>query len=56
MAYVMFGRTELLNDMYIADKFSVEQIKCDPSALIESNRLLEIFDNNQKKKGLHNNQ
>ena len=40
MAYVMLGRTELLNDMYIADDFSVEQIKCDASALAESKRLL----------------
>ena len=47
MAYVMLGRTELLNDMHIAGDFSVEQIKCDPAALTESKRLLEIFDNSQ---------
>ena len=49
MAYVMLGRTELLSDMYIAGDFNVEQIKCDPSALAESKRLLTIFDNSQKK-------
>ena len=49
MAYVMLGRTELLSDMYISGDFSVEQIKCDPSALAESNRLLELFDDSQKK-------
>ena len=48
MAYVMLGRTELLSDMYIAGDFNVEQIKCDPSALSESQRLLTIFDNSQK--------
>ena len=48
MAYVMLGRTELLNDMYIAGDFSVEQIKCDQAALFESKRLLEIFDNSEK--------
>ena len=48
MAYVMLGRTELLSDMYIAGDFNVDQIKCDQSALAESNRLLEIFDNSQK--------
>ena len=48
MAYVMLGRTELLNDMYIASEFSIDQIKCDQAALTESNRLLEIFDNSQK--------
>ena len=49
MAYVMLGRTELLNDMYISGDFSTEQIKCDPAALEESKRLLETFDNSQKK-------
>ena len=48
MAYVMLGRTELLSDMYISGDFNVEQIKCDPSALAESKRLLTIFDNSQK--------
>ena len=48
MAYVMLGRTELLNDMYIAGDFSTEQIKCDPAALEESKRLLEMFDHSQK--------
>jgi hypothetical protein len=48
MGYVMLGRTELLTDLYIAGDFSTEQIKCDPAALKESNRLLEIFDNSQK--------
>ena len=47
MAYVMLGRTELLNDMYIAGDFNVEQIKCDQFALAESKRLLEMFDNSQ---------
>ena len=36
--------------MYIAGDFSTEQIKCDPFALAESKRLLEIFDNSQKDK------
>ena len=36
------------NCMYIAGDFNVEQIKCDPYALAESNRLLEIFNNSQK--------
>ena len=48
MAYVMLGRTELLNDMFIVGDFSTEQIKCDPAALEESNRLLEKFDDSQK--------
>ena len=49
MAYVMLGRTELLSDMYIAGDFNVDQIKCDQSALAESNRLLELFDDAEKK-------
>ena len=49
MAYVMLGRCELLDDLYITGEFSAEQIKCDLIyALPEAQRLLEIFENSQR--------
>ena len=44
MAYVMLGRSSRLQDIFIAGELDVNEIKCDPNALEESNRLDEIFD------------
>ena len=43
MAYVMLGRSSRLQDLFIAGELDVNEIKCDPNALEESNRLEEIF-------------
>ena len=49
MAYVMLGRCELLEDLYIAGEFDVKQIICDIEfALPEAMRLLEEFEKSQK--------
>ena len=42
MAYVMLGRCETIEDMYIIGDFDPEQIKCLPDAKIETERLIEI--------------
>ena len=47
MAYVMLGRSQRLEDIYIAGELDPSQIKCDQEALKESERLEEIFNNNQ---------
>ena len=47
MAYVMLGRSQRLEDIYIAGELDPSQIKCDPEALEESERLEEIFNKNQ---------
>jgi hypothetical protein len=48
MAYVMLGRCERLEDLYITGNFSPEQIKCDKEALAESKRLSQMFDESQQ--------
>ena len=42
MAYVMLGRCETIEDMYIIGDFNPEQIKCLPDAKVETERLIEI--------------
>ena len=42
MAYVMLGRCESLDDMYIAGDFDPSLIKCDKAALKESQRIDSI--------------
>ena len=49
MAYVMLGRSSRLQDIFIAGELDVSEIKCDPNALEESNRLDEMFDQSVKK-------
>ena len=39
MAYVILGRSEDINDIYIAGEFDPEKIKCEPASLIEAERL-----------------
>ena len=46
----MLGRSERLEDLFIAGKLDVAQIKCDPNALKESKRLATIFDLAEKKR------
>ena len=50
MAYVMLGRSERLEDLFIAGELDVAQIKCDPNALKESKRLEAIFDLAEKER------
>ena len=42
MAYVMLGRSERIDDVFIAGDFDINGIKCSKLALDESNRLLQI--------------
>ena len=44
MAYVMLGRCEVLDDIYIAGNFQADGIACSTDALNEANRLQEIFE------------
>ena len=50
MPYVMLGRSERLEDIYISGKLDVSKIKCDPEALEESKRLEEVFNQSEKEK------
>ena len=45
MSYVMLGRSERLQDIYIAcdGELDTTAIKCNPDALEESKRLEQIF-------------
>ena len=45
MAYVMLGRCERLEDVYITKDFDVSKIKCDTASLIESRRINDIARN-----------
>ena len=48
MVYVMLGRSERLEDIYISGELDVSKIKCNPEALEESKRLEEIFNQSEK--------
>ena len=48
MGYVMLGRSQRLDDIYISGELDVSQIKCDPKALEESKRLEELFNQSEK--------
>ena len=50
MPYVMLGRSERLEDIYISGKLDVNLIQCDPKALEESKRLEEVFNQSEKEK------
>ena len=50
MIYVMLGRSERLDDIYISGELDVSKISCDQEALEESKRLEEIFNNSEKEK------
>ena len=39
MAYVILGRSEDINDLYIAGDFDPKHIKCEPASMIEAERL-----------------
>ena len=43
MAYVMFGRVESINDLYIAGKFDPKKIKCHPDAKATSDKLYQLY-------------
>ncbi len=47
MAYVMLGRCENINDVYIAGEFKVEGIKASPIALEESKFLKKSYESHQ---------
>ena len=49
MAYVMLGRSSRRQDIYICGELDLTQIRCDPGALEESQRLEKIFDENEAK-------
>ena len=59
MCYVMLGRSERLQDIFIVceGEMDMKAIKCDPAALIESKRLERIFEeaeqNSQTAKNSH---
>ena len=48
MIYVMLGRSERLEDIYISGELDVDKISCDQEALEESKRLEEIFNHSKK--------
>ena len=50
LIYVMLGRSERLEDIYISGDLDVSKIKCDPKALEESKRLEEIFNQAESEK------
>ena len=50
MIYVMLGRSERLEDIYISGELDVSKISCDQEALEESKRLEEIFNRSEKEK------
>ena len=55
MAYVMLGRTEKLEDIYISGEIDFNGISCYHVALKESNRLLAKFKESESKKMAENN-
>ena len=50
LLYVMLGRSERLEDIYISGELDVSKISCDQEALEESRRLEEIFNQSEKEK------
>ena len=48
MAYVMLGRTQKIEDIYISGTLNFEGISCSDAALKESRRLLEEFESMEK--------
>ena len=50
MIYVMLGRSQRLEDIYISGELDVSKISCDQEALEESKRLEEIFNRSEKEK------
>ena len=57
MSYVMLGRTQTIDDLYIAGNVDFAAIQCSAIALEESKRLLTLFDKeksqNEEFKGNH---
>ena len=49
MSYVMLGRTQVLDDIFIVGEVDFNGIQCSTAALEESKRLLSIFQANQNK-------
>ena len=51
MAYVMLGRPERKEDLYITKDFDPSKIKCDEKySLHEAKRLSQVFDDKEKAK------
>ena len=50
LIYVMLGRSERLEDIYISGELDVSKIACNPEALKESKRLEEVFNQSEKEK------
>ena len=48
LIYVMLGRSERLEDIYISGELDVSKIACNPEALQESKRLEEVFNQSEK--------
>ena len=47
MAYVMLGRAQKMDDIYLCGTLNFDGISCSNTALLESNRLLTAFDTNE---------
>ena len=47
MAYVMLGRCETIEDLYIIGNFDPTQIKCLPDAKLETERLIAVGQNRE---------
>ena len=55
MAYVMLGRCERLEDIYIAGDFDIGKIKASPEALIENQRIVNQFQSNLERRSFMTN-
>ena len=48
MGYVMFGRPERLEDLYVTGEMDIKDIRCNQDCLEENNRLVKIFEESQQ--------
>ena len=52
MGYVMLGRSERIDDIFIVSEYEIDEIKCSLKALGESNRILKDFNDKEEKEAL----
>ena len=45
MGYVMMGRVSKIENLYLSDSFNLDKVKCNEKALLEKQRLDELFSN-----------
>ena len=48
MGYVMFGRPERLEDLYVTGEMNINDIRCNQDCLEENKRLSRVFEDSQK--------